>query len=91
MLDLADHDIKDELNLCNDFIEEVKNSGGCVLVHCNAGVSRSAAVAIYYVMKFKKFSYDEAYSSVKTKRESIRPNDGFITQLKQMQYASKEK
>ena len=54
----------------------------CVLVHCHAGVSRSASFIIAYLMqKSVCASYEEAYEFVKEKRY-IRPNDGFIKQLK---------
>uniref|UniRef100_A0A8C6MGU3 Dual specificity phosphatase 16 n=1 Tax=Moschus moschiferus TaxID=68415 RepID=A0A8C6MGU3_MOSMO len=44
-----------------DFIEKAKASNGCVLVHCLAGISRSATIAIAYIMKRMDMSLDEAY------------------------------
>lgn len=55
---------------------------GVVLVHCNAGVSRSASVVIGFLMSQEKMSFDEAFSTVKTARPSIQPNPGFMNQLK---------
>nr|XP_020738368.1 dual specificity protein phosphatase 16 [Odocoileus virginianus texanus] len=46
-----------------DFIEKAKASNGCVLVHCLAGISRSATIAIAYIMKRMDMSLDEAYST----------------------------
>nr|AAK35055.1 map kinase phosphatase-M B2 isoform [Mus musculus] len=44
-----------------DFIEKAKASNGCVLIHCLAGISRSATIAIAYIMKRMDMSLDEAY------------------------------
>ena len=52
-----------------------------VLVHCAAGVSRSASIVIAYIMWDKKMSFEEAFEFVKSKR-NIGPNNGFIEQLK---------
>uniref|UniRef100_M3ZKI7 Dual specificity phosphatase 16 n=1 Tax=Xiphophorus maculatus TaxID=8083 RepID=M3ZKI7_XIPMA len=46
-----------------DFIEKAKASDGRVLVHCLAGISRSATIAIAYIMKRMDMSLDEAYRS----------------------------
>lgn len=63
------------------FLDKVRESGGCVLVHCLAGISRSATVAIAYVMKCLKMNSDEAYRYVKSKRATISPNFNFLGQL----------
>ncbi|KAK8743046.1 hypothetical protein OTU49_001501 [Cherax quadricarinatus] len=73
-------DIFDE---CCDFIHTAVVSGGCVLVHCNAGVSRSASIVIAYLMRHYSMSFDEAFRFVKSKRSFIRPNPGFLEQLKE--------
>lgn len=41
--------------------DKVRESSGCVLVHCLAGVSRSPTVAIAYVMRHLGLSSDDAY------------------------------
>ncbi|XP_076058459.1 dual specificity protein phosphatase 19-like [Oratosquilla oratoria] len=68
---------------CINFIHEAILGGGCILVHCNAGVSRAASIVIAYLMKFYGMKYEEAFSHVKNKRGFIRPNIGFIAQLKE--------
>jgi len=53
-----------------------------VLVHCQAGVSRSASIVIGFIMWKMRLSYEEAFLLVKQKRKCVCPNDGFIIQLK---------
>lgn len=53
-----------------------------VMVHCKAGMSRSAALVIAYLMLENKWHYEEAYDYVKKRRPIIAPNAGFITHLK---------
>lgn len=63
-----------------EFINEGMQSG-CVLVHCNAGVSRSVTVVVAYLMKTKNMSLKQALDLVKTKRPTMCPNEGFQTLL----------
>ena len=53
-----------------------------ILVHCAAGISRSATIVIAYIMWKEKKSLNDAIKLVKSKREEIFPNFGFIEQLK---------
>jgi len=65
-----------------------------VIVHCQAGKSRSATIAIgknhffstfssslAYIMRHKKLSMDEAHFFVRSKRHQIDPNFAFLGQL----------
>lgn len=65
-----------------EFIHEAIKNGGVVLVHCFAGVSRSASVVIAYLMRYHGMSYMQAFTHVKTRRPWICPNYGFVNQLK---------
>ncbi|KAJ4008264.1 hypothetical protein NW752_010144 [Fusarium irregulare] len=51
-----------------------------VLIHCRMGMSRSAAVAVAYLMRQKQESLDVILPQVKTKRH-VRPRENFIDQL----------
>lgn len=64
-----------------DKIEEVRRKNGAVLVHCVAGISRSASLCIAYLIKHKRMSLRKAYQHVKMRRQIIRPNPGFFRQL----------
>ena len=52
-----------------------------ILVHCMAGVSRSATIVIAYLMWNQKLKFEEALKKVKEKRPIVDPNEGFVKQL----------
>ncbi|XP_057320255.1 dual specificity protein phosphatase 19 [Microplitis mediator] len=79
ILDLPEFDLFKVLNECIKIIHE--NISENILVHCNAGVSRSPTIVLGYLMACKKLSYTQAYDFVKNIRY-IRPNDGFVNKLK---------
>ncbi|GFX25367.1 dual specificity protein phosphatase 3 [Trichonephila clavipes] len=62
------------------FIDEALKSGGKVLVHCQAGISRSATLVCAFLMLKRGFTAQEAVKSVR-KNRAIIPNDGFLRQL----------
>jgi len=64
-----------------DKIEDSSRVGGKCLVHCIAGVSRSASLCIAYLMKYQGLSLKGAYNHVKTCRPIVHPNCGFFKQL----------
>ncbi len=64
-----------------EFIELAKARGGAVLIHCQAGVSRSPTIAVAYLIKNFPMSMIEAYRFVKSRRSIISPNLNFMGQL----------
>jgi len=70
--------IKNYFDVMIDFID----SNECVLVHCHAGISRSATAVIAYMMKTRKMTLDQAERFVRSKRSIICPNFSFMGQLK---------
>uniref|UniRef100_A0A8D3DIC5 protein-tyrosine-phosphatase n=1 Tax=Scophthalmus maximus TaxID=52904 RepID=A0A8D3DIC5_SCOMX len=67
------------------FIDAAMSSGASVLVHCAAGVSRSPALAVAYIMYSLGMDLDRAYRFVKERRPSISPNFNFLGQLQLFQ------
>ncbi|CAG9759999.1 unnamed protein product [Ceutorhynchus assimilis] len=84
MLDLDSIDLNKYLPDCISFIDNCLNCKENVLVHCNAGVSRSASVVMSYLIVQNKLSFKNAYELVKKARPCIRPNDGFMIQLRKL-------
>lgn len=85
ILDLPETDITSYFPECFEFIEKAKIQGGVVLVHCNAGVSRAAAVVIGFLMNSEGLSFARAFSLVKNARPAACPNPGFMEQLHKYQ------
>ncbi|VDL95958.1 unnamed protein product [Schistocephalus solidus] len=89
---LADDPSQNILSVLEEALHFIEQNmlEGAVLVHCLAGVSRSATIVIAYVMRKYRISYNEAFHRV-TRMRSVwyvvfelifSPNSGFINQLK---------
>ncbi|KGL74675.1 Dual specificity protein phosphatase 5 [Tinamus guttatus] len=79
-------DISSHFQEAIDFIDCVRRAGGKILVHCEAGISRSPTICMAYLMKTKRLRLEEAFDYVKQRRSLISPNFGFMGQL--LQYES---
>ena len=55
---------------------------GTVLVHCAAGISRSASVVVAFLMWRQGLSYEAALARVRDKRPFVLPNRGFRLQVR---------
>jgi protein-tyrosine phosphatase len=77
--DEPDQPIIERLEEAYQFIKENKDKN--IFVHCVFGKSRSASVIIFYIMKEKKLSFNEAKDFVKNIRKIVDPNSGFENEL----------
>ncbi len=57
----------------SDTIDKVTKKGGHTVVHCVAGVSRSTAMVLSYLIKYKKMKLKDAFKRVIEKRPIIKP------------------
>uniref|UniRef100_A0A6V7IVM1 Dual specificity protein phosphatase 19 n=1 Tax=Bracon brevicornis TaxID=1563983 RepID=A0A6V7IVM1_9HYME len=80
ILDVPEFHIDEPLQECLGIIGECKNDN--ILVHCNAGVSRSATVVVAWIMSEERLSFEESLERVRSVRPCVRPNDGFVKKLK---------
>jgi hypothetical protein len=69
------------LPLCFAFIDEARSAGGVVMVHCLAGVSRTGAVVIAYLMHHFGAPLRDAFLLAWRKRPILQPNDAFLEEL----------
>jgi len=85
-ISILDHntvDLKPHLEGACNYIDRALRSGRNVLVHCQQGVSRSAAIVIAYLIRNHGMSFDTAHALVKRKRACVKPNPGFIQALQE--------
>lgn len=80
--DATDQNLFPQIDDACEFIDSKLLNGEKVLVHCYAGISRSASVIIYYMMNRFNMSYKRALQYVKARRKVVKPNPGFSRQLK---------
>ncbi|KAM3130372.1 hypothetical protein pb186bvf_017575 [Paramecium bursaria] len=67
-----------------EFIDQNRKKTN-VLVHCHAGVSRSATLLIAYMMQKYQITLNQAFQKVQRERRIINPNPGFMRQLKTLE------
>lgn len=81
--DKPDFELDKILEDCYEFIDDGRHYGN-VLIHCSGtiGLSRSTAICIAYLMSKEKQKFDVAFNNVKEARSFVKPNEGFLKQLK---------
>lgn len=62
-------------------INEHEMQGYATVVHCMAGVSRSATFVIAYLIRYHQMSLEQAFRLTKSSRSIVNPNIGFLHQL----------
>jgi dual specificity phosphatase 12 len=86
--DTADEDILIHLLPSITFIQAELDKGRGVLVHCQAGMSRSATIVAAYLMYTQNIGVEQALEIIRKIRPDTQPNDGFLTQLEVFHQAS---
>ena len=65
----------------NDFIDDAIMDNSNILIHCQAGRSRSVTILAAYIIKTFGIDVDITLDIIKNKRSIIEPNKYFVTQL----------
>jgi len=81
IIDAPNIDIKQYFDETFKMIDDVIKNNKKILIHCQAGISRSATIVIAYIMKKNNIKMNDAYKIVYAKRPCISPNLGFCGQL----------
>ncbi|ORY76310.1 protein-tyrosine phosphatase-like protein [Protomyces lactucae-debilis] len=81
VLDYDDENILQEFESSRQWIDEAIKGGGRVLIHCQAGISRSSTILCAYIMASQNIPRDEAFEMIKRVRSHVKPNPGFWEQL----------
>ncbi|CAE8726712.1 unnamed protein product [Polarella glacialis] len=80
--DSDDTDLQKHFESVCSFVERAwQEEAGRVLIHCVAGVSRSATLAMYCVMRLEGVSLRAAHDLVRRQRPLVRPSAAFAQQL----------
>jgi protein-tyrosine phosphatase len=85
--DTCQQNLSDYFDQAYTFIKHAIDNKSKVLVHCVAGISRSPAIVMSFLMRSAHMSMNDAYELVKSKRSIIAPNLNFMGQL--LQYEKK--
>lgn len=83
--DKADYDMTQHFKECMDFIGQGIRKNENILIHCHAGISRSATICLVYLM-YKHHELLTALSILTSCRNFVCPNDGFVKQLISWRY-----
>eukprot|EP01117_Protostelium_nocturnum_P015969 TRINITY_DN6231_c0_g1_i4.p1 TRINITY_DN6231_c0_g1~~TRINITY_DN6231_c0_g1_i4.p1 ORF type:complete len:514 (+),score=140.82 TRINITY_DN6231_c0_g1_i4:288-1829(+) len=81
ILDWPGEDILSHFDYACDFMRDAIWSNSNVLVHCAAGVSRSASCVIAYIMREHQIGFYQARRLARMRRDCVKPNRGFVRQL----------
>ena len=79
--DMSKEPLEEFLEEATDFIYQWTSQNLPVLVHCRAGVSRSASVVLAYMVRFGNFTLNDAFVYLRAARPAVTPNLGFMEKL----------
>ncbi|KAF8344509.1 protein-tyrosine phosphatase-like protein [Amanita rubescens] len=86
--DSVDSSISKVVDAACEIIDEAiasKKGTGKILVHCQAGISRSPTIVAAYLMTRKRMTLKASLGKIVCVRPQILPNMGFLQQLKEME------
>ena len=93
IFDFESQNISQYFDEATVFIHEaLQDERNTVLVHCNAGISRSASFVCAYLMKKAGYkTFKEAFAYVRKCRPVVAPNRGFEKQLINLESQNRKK
>jgi dual specificity phosphatase 12 len=77
--------MRSSLNGAFAFVSVALKNGGRVVVHCAAGISRSATIVIGYLLAITGWSLLKSFEHVYSRRRVIWPNNGFMSCLLELE------
>ncbi|KAH7644140.1 uncharacterized protein LOC124493494 [Dermatophagoides farinae] len=83
--DDKDEDLSRYFDDVTEKIEQIHRHNHATIVHCMAGVSRSASFIIAYLIRYQRMTMKEAFEHTKRSRSCINPNISFLEQLVQFE------
>jgi dual specificity MAP kinase phosphatase len=82
LADVESEDVSAHFDAALAFIDAAAKARTRVLVHCGAGVSRSASLVIAYLIRANGWSAERALAHAQRCRSVVAPNEGFLRQLR---------
>lgn len=86
ILDMPDQVLEHGFNKIYKFMESHLSAGTNVLVHCQAGISRSVSYVCYYLMRSQTILFDDVLEIVSAKRAVANPNYAFKKELRAIDF-----
>ena len=83
--DDPEFDLSPFLSSAMDFLLNNIQQNKRVLVHCQAGISRSVSVILVYLLIESQMTLRDAFLLVKNKRPQAQPNGGFFKYLEKLE------
>jgi len=81
--DVPQQALAESTQFANRFIGDALDNyrNAVVAVHCSAGVSRSVAIVLSYLLECRQMRLDQAFEYMRSRRCTLSPNEGFVRQL----------
>ncbi len=81
ILDSVDQNIEQHFEKAFDFLDSMEKQNKTCIIHCHAGINRSATIALAYFIKKTGIKLFDAYEFLSLMRPGIIYNIGFRKQL----------